>query len=425
MIAHLAFAAACTLGVEVTNISHRIRHDRAIPDYVSGAIVRMVRIKSPAARAGIQVGDVIQGVGDQLVQNVCGYQSAIASHGCEDVRFTIRRGTATIAIEARLVAAARQATPHFDDQQACRNGDPAACTALGKTHKAIDLFRLACDLGDSEGCYLLAVNLRKDDPDAPAAYRQACDDGNALACTNLGWMLQFGHSLKIDLGEAVRLYRRGCQGSACSGPNNVGCVNLGRMLRDGVGAKADSFESTRIFRQVCDRSPLNDEDAGEIARACSLAGTASLTGKGAAKDIQQALALLEKGCAAGDNFGCYNLATLYDNGNEVKRDKTRAMMYYKKACAAGDEEACRRLEKLNSSESGRLGRSRRASRSATGGGCRATGAGGRARRAPAAGGTPALRHTACEISAMTLLASDNRSNPRVSTTSTYADPSGR
>src|SRR5439155_27051031 len=158
-----------------------------------------------------------------------------------------------------------------------------------------------------------------------AAYRQACDAGNSLACTNLGWMLQFGHGLKIDLEEAVRVYRRGCQGSACGGPNNVGCVNLGRMLSDGVGVKADPFEATRIFRQVCDRSPLNDEDAGEIARACSLAGTASLIGKGAAKDIQAAMALLEKGCSAGDSFGCFNLATVYDSGEEVKHDKARAM----------------------------------------------------------------------------------------------------
>ena len=347
MIVLFALAATCTLGVEVTNISDRIRRDRAIPDYVAGAIVRVVRIKSPAARAGVEVGDVIQAVGDELIQNVCDYQSAIGSHGCDEVRFTIRRGHDTIEIDARLASPLPSAAaPHFDDQQACQNGDPAACTALGKAHKAIDVFRLACDLGDSEGCYLLAVNLSEKSPDARPGYQQACDGGNSLACTNLGWMLQFGHGGKIDLEEAVRLYKRGCKGSSCSGPNNVGCVNLARMTRDGVGTKEDAFEATRLFRQVCDRAPINDEDAGEIARACSLAGTASLIGKGAPKDVERALTLLEKGCDAGDTFGCYNLGTIYDNGDDVKQDKARAITYYKKACAGGDADACRRLEKL-------------------------------------------------------------------------------
>ncbi len=340
MFALLALAAACTLPVEVTNISGRIRHDRAIPDYVAGAIVRLVRINGSAARAGVRVGDVIQAVDDRLIQNVCGFDHAIASHACDDVRLTIRRGTSTIEIIARLTPTPKPG-PHFDDQQACRNGVPSSCTALGKQHKAIDLFGLGCDLGDSEGCYLFAVNAGNNSSYARAAYRQACDDGNSLACTNLGWMLQFGHGGRVDLEEAVRLYRKGCQGSSCTGPNNLGCVNAARMLREGSGVEADQFEATRIVRQVCDRTPVNDEDGREIAHACSLAGTAFLVGEGAEKNLQLALPLLEKGCAANDTFGCYNLGTIYEGS-----DKPRALGYYQKACDRGDQEACASVSAL-------------------------------------------------------------------------------
>ena len=82
-------------------------------------------------------------------------------------------------------------------------------------------------------------------------------------------------------------------------------------------------------------------------RSRPIAGTATVVSnrvsrrqanRWAAKDQQQAITLLEKGCNAGDSFGCYNLATVYD-GN----DKTLATKYYKKACAAGDQEACQRV----------------------------------------------------------------------------------
>src|SRR4051812_39979237 len=88
-----AAAAPCaaTLGADLTDISHSFRRTRHIPDYVAGALVRVVWAGGPAGMAGINAGDVIQGVGGDLVQNVCDVRQAVARHGCGEVRITLRR----------------------------------------------------------------------------------------------------------------------------------------------------------------------------------------------------------------------------------------------------------------------------------------------------------------------------------------------
>jgi len=338
------------LGAETTNISDRLREAKKIPDFVAGALVRTVQPRGPAARAGLQAGDVIQAVGSDLVQNVCGFRSAIERSGCRQVRLVVRREEATMKIDVRLVEASSLPGPKGDDQAACKSGDGAACTRLAKAHDdAPDLLQLACDLGDAEGCYLLALKIGNNRKGA-AAYLQACDGGNALACTNLGWMYDHGTGVSHDNEMAARLYERGCAGSRCTGPNNLGCVNLGRLYRDGLGVKEDKAAAFRLFRDVCNRRPREGdaEDAGHIARACSLAGTALLFGEGVTKSIPSALSLLEKGCAAADTFGCYNLGTVYENGDVVPQDKPRAIGYYQRACDQGDTEACERAKALRS-----------------------------------------------------------------------------
>ncbi len=129
-----ASAAPCTatLGADLTDISHSFRRTRGIPDFVAGALVRVVWAGGPAGRAGVAAGDVIQGVGGNLVQNVCDVRQAIAKHGCGDVRLAIRRGQDTIALNVTLVDAARFRRKKNDDATACQNGDGAACTALAK-----------------------------------------------------------------------------------------------------------------------------------------------------------------------------------------------------------------------------------------------------------------------------------------------------
>lgn len=332
--------------MEVTDISPAMRRDRAIPDYVAGALVRVVPPRSPAKAGGIETGDVIQAVGGALIQNVCDFRKAMAGHGCDQVHFTIRRGVETIGVDLYLGDPKRYEPVRSVDAKACRDGDGAACTALAQARgQAIDLLQRACELGDGPGCYLLALKLGNTKEGA-AAYEQACEAGNSLACTNLGFIYERGEGVPKELGEAVRLYKLGCRGSSCAAPNNLGCVNLGRFYRDGIGVTADPRRALELFRDVCNREPVDDEDAGHIARSCSLAGTLMLFAKELPHDQSRGLALLERGCTGDDTFGCYNLAVLYDNGQGVPLDQSRAAGYYKHSCNHGDTEACERLAVL-------------------------------------------------------------------------------
>jgi len=57
-------------------------------------------------------------------------------------------------------------------------------------------------------------------------------------------------------------------------------------------------------------------------------------------NIKKAIKLINKACDNGDSFACYNLALLYESGQDVKQDFTKVKKYYKKSCENGFELAC-------------------------------------------------------------------------------------
>ena len=73
--------------------------------------------------------------------------------------------------------------------------------------------------------------LSKDDAEAVRLYRKACEGGYARGCSNLGVMYEYGRGgLSKDEAEAVRLYQK-----ACEGEDALGCTNLGFMYQTGLG----------------------------------------------------------------------------------------------------------------------------------------------------------------------------------------------
>ena len=338
-----------TLGAHVTNISVAMRRDRHIPDYVAGAFVRRVRAQTPAARAEMRAGDIVQAIDRDLIQSACDFDTGIAKHGCTDVKLTVYRNGETVRVDTRAVdESSLPQTATVNDQQACLDGDGSACRVLAIEHgEAVDLLRQSCDLGDAEGCYILGLKLR-DPKEQFKAYEQGCDGGYSQSCNNLAWMYEYGSGVNKDLAASVRLYKRACDGTPCSLPNNLGCVNLGRAFHAGRGTEKNFVISTKLFRDVCRRTPVagSDEDAATITRACALAGTALVFGEGVPLNMKEGLLLLEQACSADDTFGCFNLGAIYESGEGVPPDRVRALLYYQRACDHGDTEACGRMADL-------------------------------------------------------------------------------
>lgn len=90
-------------------------------------------------------------------------------------------------------------------------------------------------------------------------YRQACDDGDMVACNAYGLMYELGESVTQDLPRAVSLYRRACEGGEL-----VGCTNLGFMYQIGAGVTQDVARADGLYQVAC--------EGGEMWACASLGG---------------------------------------------------------------------------------------------------------------------------------------------------------
>ncbi|MGP1561743.1 MAG: tetratricopeptide repeat protein [Helicobacteraceae bacterium] len=65
-----------------------------------------------------------------------------------------------------------------------------------------------------------------------------------------------------------------------------------------------------------------------------------------ATTLKEANALYERACQLGDGRGCYELARLYEAGQDIRYDPSRAVKLHERSCGLGYGEACFRLGDL-------------------------------------------------------------------------------
>jgi hypothetical protein len=148
------------------------------------------------------------------------------------------------ALVCRIISATKPAADHSassvasssspdqlrpdDLRQSCQAGNAQGCVLLGVDYEegegveqddkqAVAFFERACDLRFAEGClrvgffYETGAGIEhKDAAKAAFFYHAACEAGNANACFLLAVMLHRGRDVPRDDARALALYRKAC-----------------------------------------------------------------------------------------------------------------------------------------------------------------------------------------------------------------------
>ena len=246
---------------------------------------------------------------------------------------------------------------------ACEGGDADHCFKAGFNYsiglsatrqaRAAELYGRACDLGVTDGCIKLALlyengaGLPVDHARAAELYRKGCDHGDGQACFNLAVKHAEGEGVPLDYSRAAELYRESCDQA------RNGCNNLGVLYAKGQGVPLDRARAAELYRRSC--------DSGDGDEGCYNLAYSHLRGEGASQDRVRAMELFRSacdsgsaegcmvlktpeskqfGCDGGDAESCFDLALLYDKGEEVDQDHARAAELYEQACDGGDARGC-------------------------------------------------------------------------------------
>lgn len=134
-------------------------------------------------------------------------------------------------------------------QRACDDGLAAACgyagTArslgrggVGDPRAARALYQRGCGGGDARSCTrLAAMHFEGDggpeDKDEGVRVLEArcAEPGGQEACDALGWYLESGSEVPVDMARAIRLYRGACDAGVASGCTNLAFAFTRRLRR--------------------------------------------------------------------------------------------------------------------------------------------------------------------------------------------------
>lgn len=158
----------------------------------------------------------------------------------------------------------------------CDNGDRSSCHLLGDIYdfgragvtvdlvRAYHFYKLACNMGDANGCFSLAMyyeyssNLTNKDYYAAQAYLQACqleDRGNN--CLRAGDIIASRNPF-----EAKVAYEVGCSKQYYAVEN---CLRLAEFYERGVGVRKSLSNAIEFYGRACDlRSQMGCENYARL-----------------------------------------------------------------------------------------------------------------------------------------------------------------
>lgn len=187
----------------------------------------------------------------------------------------------------------------------------------------------ACHAGLAEACAVIAETFSEAKAGLGPArlyMRKACDLGDPESCRIYGDMLTLGRGGPVDAVSAVAYYRR-----ACAARVGRACHDVGLAHAQGLVGPVDNVAAARLYIEACEL------DAG----VCGDAGGRLVKGWGVKRDVARGIAMLERGCRAGEMHACSLLAGHLRDLRPP--DLVRAAQIERIACDRGNADACSRI----------------------------------------------------------------------------------
>ena len=206
--------------------------------------------------------------------------------------------------------------------------------------RAVELWSRACDGEHYEACTRLAAAIEKgaagkvDETRILALVERGCLGGVAHACQVAAEQYASGKGTAKNPAKSLSLLRK-----ACDFREFEACTTAAIRLQRGEGAAPDSSEAARYFDIAC-------TGTGGKGPACVLLALAYENGTGVTKDLNRALAIYEKGCAAQDQDLCGALGGFLMEAEPPIGDKARGKLLSEKACRHGNQAACQWLRQV-------------------------------------------------------------------------------
>jgi TPR repeat protein len=218
-------------------------------------------------------------------------------------------------------------------QRACTLGSALACNDLGvlleaDRKAAIPIFDKACELGLPRGCTNLAVLLMDDTSQhrrITELLRRSCDKKDGLACSKLGDWIYSSDDTHDKLREAYRVYDRGCTLEDWDA-----CGSSAWMLKSGVGISPDPTLARDRFRLACDHDRY---------LSCMGLGVSLLEASPGDQQRDFAVSLIEKSCEKSVAAACFYRGAMLVNEDGTIPNSARRQ--FERACQLGDERGCK------------------------------------------------------------------------------------
>ena len=169
-------------------------------------------------------------------------------------------------------------------------------------------------------------------------YRQAAEQGNALAQYKLGECYYLGYGVRQDYAEAVNWFRK-----ATEQGNAPAQYKLGECYYLGYGVHQDKTEAAKWYRQAAEQGN---------APAQYYLGWCYYHDQGVSQNYAEAVKWYRKAARQGNVQAQYYLGLCYQHGQGVSQNDAEAVRWYSKAAEQGyklaqDELRKRKIRKVS------------------------------------------------------------------------------